>query len=1238
MFRLFIKSTLLALFLISTGQLCLAQQQNVIPYIQSPDAATLGSFGDFDVSAFTGIPNISVPVFSLQEGDIPVNCELRYLGGGVKPSAHPGWVGQNWELSVGGIVTRKVNGGVDEVANSQSSLPGQSGLLNQYAYLYNFGILNNPTYNPWYETQFITAYYETGMPDYTNSTTQTAGLNYQVNLAPDEFSFTLPTGVSGSFYLNQFGTWQVKTQSPAYLKVAVTTNSVTIVNNDPSQPGSLTVNRAIYTITITDESGYIYTFGNSPTAIEFSRGGRSNTYVPYNEDVVADAWYLTQIQSPTGNVVNFTYQRENNEYVQGVIYPTSENQSLSSQLGSGGSYLSQQTGVGYTAQVLNPVYLTQISSRTFNVAFNIQASTQLNYPLKNSAFVPTNSNSTYFNYSDLEISDVTSDPVAQILDIGGTQPLSVWFELNSIVVSDITNGSPGVTRDQYTFLYNNDPTQRLFLGEFRKKNLTATGADMLYHFTYDSVSLPPYNSLEQDQWGYYNGSPFPTNPAPTGASAALLTNFTMNPYYAQAGILTQIIYPTGGSTNFNWEANDYSYVLQKNGDAINLNSQTGIGGGLRIASIVNTDNTGNSLKTQYVYKKIVNGSPTVSSGVLSGYNKVYYSMNVASSTPGPTFSPLATLSFINYDDYSECLDNTDGRDVVYSEVQEILPDGSSKIFDYSNSDNPNYIDQVPTNVYSDAYVLQNSAGGVAALVQSQVYSTYSYPLLSHNSMDLERGQLLSERDYTAGGILLKQIQNTYNSDPNRFNSYVPSFDNYSIIAGNGNTLVMERYFQAVKIYTYYPYLASSAVTMYDQTGANAVTTTTNYTYDPVYKNKWTESFTASNGQPVSTTYHYTPDNSTIANLPASAQTVATAMVQAHMTGILLEKIVSRNSVQTSDERTDYGLFPGAVASFYKPALLSKSVSTLVPEPRIQYNSYDPYGHLQEEQSVNDVKHAYVWGYNNAYLVADVTGASLAAVSAALNGGNVATPASDATMRSTLNSIRTGLTGSPALVNTYTYTPLVGMTSKTDPMGKPGYFVYDGLNRLSQVMDINSNVVKLFNYNFSFQGITYPSDELIYFYHSTACNLNYTTPVPYEFDVPKGMFSSTFSQAAADQQAANYAAANGQNAANTNGICNPDILAFNTTSVGATVTLTSVTTGRVYTFIVPVGANDVIEGSLPAGTYNATCCPSASAGNYVFQISSGLVNGTGTNCTTLSNMSIVNPGDGAIYFNPQGHAQ
>jgi YD repeat-containing protein len=1056
MFRFFARLILTPVFLmiIWSGNKCQAQQGDVIPYMQSPNASGLGSFGAYDISPFTGLADISIPVFSVNEGDIPVNCTLRYMSGGVKPSAHPGWVGQNWTLDVGGVITRKVNGGVDEVANSEAASPGNSVYEDTYAYYKQYGNLNLSTYTPWSETQFIKAYYEP--PTF-------AAEGEPCNLAPDEFSFTLPTGVSGSFYLNQFGTWVVRTKSASNLVVVPTVNQTPfLLTNGGNSTYSITLQRIFYSITITDEKGYVYTYGNSPNAIEFSRGPRNYTPPAYNEDVVANAWHLTSIQSPTGNVVNFTYQRLQNLYVQGTVYPSSESVVNTNSQNVGDSYSSNSTAATYTAQVISPVYLSQISGRTFAANFNIGPTTELGYPYYAKAFVggSTGTPIDFFNYNDLEIQDApTANVTNTITGTGGVPPLSIWYQLNSIVLNDLN----GVTREKYTFSYSNSTAQRLFLNEFRKVNLITTGADMPYDFNYNLTPLPAYNAMQQDQWGYYNGNPFPSSASTV--SSALLTYFAMNNTYAQAGILKKITYPTSGTTTFNYEPNDYSYVLEKSGGLINLVSQSGSGGGLRIASIVNTDNAGNSYTTQYVYKKIVNGSPTVSTGVLNGYNQIIYNNITIGS--GNT---AASLSFLNYTDYTQCLDYTDGRDVVYSEVQKILPDGSYVIYDYSNSDNPLYIDQTPVNTYIDAYVAP-AGGGFTSIPATTVN-----PLPSSSSMELERGQLLSESDYNAAGKLLKQIQNTYNANPLRFNSYVPSFDIYSITANISDATLVQRCFQAIKIYYYFPNLASTTTTMNDQNGLNPVVVAKSFSYDPLNRNLKTETYTTSNQQQVVISYNYATDP--ITGLSTSAQSAQTAMAAANITGIPLEKITTRNTVQTEHERTDYNSFTGANGTFYKPAVFNKSLSTLNLEPRITYNNYDPYGHLLEEQKVNDARHVYLWGYNNAYPVAEIIGSSYAQVSGLLSQtalNILANPGkatgSDGTMQSTLNSIRTGLAsaGTTALVNTYTYTPLTGMISKTDPTGKVTTYVYDGLNRLSQVLDFNNNVIKEFNYQFSFQG-------------------------------------------------------------------------------------------------------------------------------------------------------------------------
>ena len=57
-------------------------QQRVLP--SSPNAAALGKFGDVPVSAYTGVPNISVPIAELKGKYLSMPISLSYHAGGVK--------------------------------------------------------------------------------------------------------------------------------------------------------------------------------------------------------------------------------------------------------------------------------------------------------------------------------------------------------------------------------------------------------------------------------------------------------------------------------------------------------------------------------------------------------------------------------------------------------------------------------------------------------------------------------------------------------------------------------------------------------------------------------------------------------------------------------------------------------------------------------------------------------------------------------------------------------------------------------------------------------------------------------------------------------------------------------------------------------------------------------------------------------------------------------------------------
>lgn len=140
--------------------------------------------------------------------------------------------------------------------------------------------------------------------------------------------------------------------------------------------------------------------------------------------------------------------------------------------------------------------------------------------------------------------------------------------------------------------------------------------------------------------------------------------------------------------------------------------------------------------------------------------------------------------------------------------------------------------------------------------------------------------------------------------------------------------------------------------------------------------------------------------------------------------------------------------------------------------------YGPYGNEIELSKVNDLKSSYLWGYNNTYPVIkaeNVDSAMLASkitTTISLNGTGYST------LESLLWSVKTFPNTSwdkftsqlraslpNAQITTYTFTPLVGMTSQTDPNGITTYYDYDNFGRLKLVKGKDGNILKTYNYHY-----------------------------------------------------------------------------------------------------------------------------------------------------------------------------
>ncbi|MCW8309615.1 hypothetical protein K7A41_00030, partial [Sphingobacterium sp. InxBP1] len=133
--------------------------------------------------------------------------------------------------------------------------------------------------------------------------------------------------------------------------------------------------------------------------------------------------------------------------------------------------------------------------------------------------------------------------------------------------------------------------------------------------------------------------------------------------------------------------------------------------------------------------------------------------------------------------------------------------------------------------------------------------------------------------------------------------------------------------------------------------------------------------------------------------------------------------------------------------------------------------YNSNGRPQELKKREEATAVYLWGYGGQYPIAEIRNATYAQVDsvltkAAIDNLNVSTH-SEATMETLIKNaadkLRAGLPN--AMVTSYTYKPLVGMTSKTDPRGIKESYTYDGMQRLQAILDHLNQVNRAFDYHY-----------------------------------------------------------------------------------------------------------------------------------------------------------------------------
>lgn len=126
----------------------------------------------------------------------------------------------------------------------------------------------------------------------------------------------------------------------------------------------------------------------------------------------------------------------------------------------------------------------------------------------------------------------------------------------------------------------------------------------------------------------------------------------------------------------------------------------------------------------------------------------------------------------------------------------------------------------------------------------------------------------------------------------------------------------------------------------------------------------------------------------------------------------------------------------------------------------------------------------------------------------------------------------------ARMRTVSYDPLIGKTSECDENNRITYYEYDELGRLRSIKDDNKHIVKMYEYNYAKQTscpVTYTNNLITETFTKDNCGAGYIGG-NVTYSIPAAKYSSTISQADADQKADNELATYGQAHANTNGTC------------------------------------------------------------------------------------------------------
>ncbi|MDR6923740.1 hypothetical protein J2Y40_004634, partial [Chryseobacterium sp. 2987] len=250
-----------------------------------------------------------------------------------------------------------------------------------------------------------------------------------------------------------------------------------------------------------------------------------------------------------------------------------------------------------------------------------------------------------------------------------------------------------------------------------------------------------------------------------------------------------------------------------------------------------------------------------------------------------------------------------------------------------------------------------------------------------------------------------------------------------------------------------------------------IETITDYTYSDTDINKpinlKNATTTSSDGTTQQTSYQYAHDKG------------SQLMIDKNMIDIPLETQVTQtigNITKTlSKTETIYpSSLPHAVAGNLVLPLSLQSYDTQNPSAartEVTYDRYDSKGNILQYTTKDGVPVSVVWGYNKTLPIIKIEGVTYSQIENMIStyiadsDADALDPTKEPLLLIGYQRLRKDLSLAGKLITTYSYDPLIGVTSITPPSGILEKYVYDSANRLQKVEDVNGKIIKEYQYHY-----------------------------------------------------------------------------------------------------------------------------------------------------------------------------